>query len=59
MSEIYNILSKVLANCMSTVMEKIIFKPQNNFVWHRKIFDSLLIVNEWLDSNLKEGVPSI
>ncbi|KAG6695250.1 hypothetical protein I3842_09G087800 [Carya illinoinensis] len=42
-SGIYKIISKVLANCMSTVMEKIISKSQNAFARGRKIIDSVLM----------------
>lgn len=36
-SGVYKIISKVLANRMSTIMEQIISKHQNAFVWGRQI----------------------
>lgn len=46
---IYKILSKELANWLSTVTEKLISKLQKAFFKRRQILDSVLIVDEVLD----------
>jgi hypothetical protein len=58
-SGVYKIISKVLANGLRRVVEKIISKSHNAFVQGRQILDSILIANEYSDSGIRSSEPGM
>ena len=59
MGNVYKLLSRVLVNRLRGELDSLISETQNSFVGGRQILDSVLIVNECLDSRLKCHSPDV
>jgi hypothetical protein len=46
---LYKVVSKVLANCLKSVLGKLISKCQSAFLPHRQILDGVVVLNEIID----------
>ena len=56
---VYKLIVKVLANQLKQVLGNLVLDSQNAFVKRRKILDSVVTVNEYLNSKMPKGVISL
>jgi len=52
---VYKLISKVLCNRFKSLLGKVISSSQNAFIGGQQILDSILIINECLDSRMRSG----
>ena len=57
--DLYKLLSKVWADKVKKMVGKVVHKFHNAFVEGRQILDAALIVNEAIDSLLKDGSSGV
>lgn len=55
----YKVFSKILANRLRIVMDKVVSTFQLTFVRCRQTVDAALIANECIDSRVKQGKSEI
>lgn len=55
----YKIISKVLANRLKVVLEKVISRSHKAFIKERQILDLVFIANKCIDSRVRLGVLGV
>ena len=58
-SGVYKIILKILACCLNLALGKLVTHTQNAFIPSRQILDSILMVNECVDSQIRSGEPGL
>ncbi|XP_028067083.1 uncharacterized protein LOC114269911 [Camellia sinensis] len=59
LGSVYKLLAKVLENRLRVVLDGVVSDSQNAFVGGRQILDTVLVVNECVDSWLRQGKPGL